>query len=460
LPAENAVRKRIQNKYGKETRKRLFLSMESAAARPRFVKNRTFFVLLFSKMEVEKMMELMEQKGTEEERKLPKNIRQIGEPGQGVKVLIEDYAYTYLHQLAEENLTCMKTAVLVGRTEEPGRIYVQGALEVKMGQEQKSWFSNEHWRDIFQNIQNWFEGLEVVGWFLSNPGFPAVLTEELRSLHKRHFPGTQYVFFQMDVLENEEVLYQRGENGLTPLCGYYIYYEKNDRMQAYMSQQRGGVGIEPEGILKDQAAARFRNVMQEKKEQNAQKKTLAFLYTACTFLVMVILVIGVTMINNYDRMANMENALNQISENLDEPAPKDLEEAALEENQQALELAEAQPAEEDTEAADASAGEDTETDASAGENTETAETSSVEDAEEASTEVAEASAGEEPEEETQEVMSQAVQEPVQYQVQVGDTLLGICRDRYGNEDMVNEICELNGLDDSDKIYVGQTIVLP
>ena len=41
------------------------------------------------------MMELMERKGAKEEWKLPRNVRQIGEPGQGMRVLIEDYAYTY-----------------------------------------------------------------------------------------------------------------------------------------------------------------------------------------------------------------------------------------------------------------------------------------------------------------------------------------------------------------------------
>lgn len=391
------------------------------------------------------MMELIEKKDTKEENKLPRNIRQIGEPGQGMKILIEDYAYTYLHQLAEGNMTCMKTAVLAGRMEEPGRIYIQGAFEIDMGQEQGKWFSNEHWRDIFQTIQDWFEGMEVVGWFLSNPGFPTVLTEELRNLHGRHFPGDQHVFFQMDVLENEEVFYQRGESGLTPLCGYYIYYEKNNQMQTFMSQQRGGAGIEPEGILKDRAAIRFRNVMQEKKAQNVQKKTMAFLYTACTFLVMVILVIGVTMINNYDRMANMENTINQISESLDKPEEESLEDAAVKENQQAL-ADEEEHAESAAEPEESSAAEP-------------GESSAAELAEETSAaESGEASAAES--EEVQEVLSQSVREPEQYRVKEGDTLLHICRDRYGDEDMVEKICELNGLDDSDKIYVGQTIVLP
>lgn len=390
------------------------------------------------------MMELTERKGAEDANRLPKNIRQIGEPGQGMKVLIEDYAYTYLHQLAEENLTCMKTAVLVGRAESQEKVYIRGALEVEMGQEQKKWFSNDHWRNIFQDIQKYFEGMDVIGWFLANPGFPPVLTEELRSMHGRHFPGNQYVFFQMDVLENEEVIYQKGENGLSPLCGYYIYYEKNEQMQAYMSQQRGGIGIEPEGILRDRAAMRFRNVMQEKKEQNEQKKTMAFLYTACTFLVMVVLVIGVTMINNYDRMSNMEHAIHQISQSLDET--EELEQAALEENQQALETG-TEPVQ--TEETEEDSSEEQPEEVSAEEEQSVEEQPEEKPAEE-----------EQPMEEVQEAVSENVQEPLQYQVKEGDTLLDICRKRYGDEQMLEEICERNGLDDSDKIYVGQTIELP
>lgn len=410
------------------------------------------------------MMELMERKNTKEEWKLPKNVRQIGEPGQGTKVLIEDYAYTYLHQLAEANLTCMKTAVLVGRKEEDAGIYVQGALEIDMGQEPKKWFSNEHWRDIFQTLHNWFEGMEVLGWFLSNPGFSPILTEELKNLHNRHFSGRQYIFFQMDVLERDEVVYMRTEAGLAPVCGYYIYYEKNDRMQSYMSQQKGGIGIEPEGVMRDRAAARFRNVMQEKREQSAQKKTLALLYTACTFLVMVILVIGVTLINNYDRMANMENAIHHISESLDEVPESGVETGMEQENQKALAAAEEKQPKEHTDAP-----EEPEEAFSAGENAEEAQEKSEEPASDDSAgEAPEEYAGSEkndPEEnenteETQEVMSQAVQEPEQYKVKAGDTLLEICRAKYGNEDMVDRVCEINELDDSDKIYVGEIILLP
>ena len=246
---------------------------------------------------------------------MPKNMRQIGEPGTGIRILVEDYAYTYLCQLARENLTGMSTVILLGKIREDQAVCVQGAMELDMGQELEQWFSGESWRAIFERIKTWFEDLEIVGWGLLNPGFPPALTERLTAIHNRHFPGKYQVFFQMDILDNEEVFYVREASGLLPRSGYYIYYEKNDAMQAYMSEQRGGAGIEPEGMIRDRAAMRFRSMMQEKKEYHSQRKAMAFLCTACTFLVMVILVIGVTLINNYDRMTQMEHAIYELSEN-------------------------------------------------------------------------------------------------------------------------------------------------
>ena len=69
------------------------------------------------------MMELTENKKEKGTWKLPKNVRQIGEPGSSTRILIEDYAYTYLHQMAEQNLTCMKTAVLLGKCRRRTNLY-------------------------------------------------------------------------------------------------------------------------------------------------------------------------------------------------------------------------------------------------------------------------------------------------------------------------------------------------
>ncbi len=399
-------------------------------------KENALYATMKCRRRLETMREVMDNGG------MPKNMRQIGEPGTGIRILVEDYAYTYLCQLARENLTGMSTVILLGKIREDQAVCVQGAVELDMGQEMNQWFSGESWRAIFETMKTWFEDLEIVGWGLLNPGFPPALTEGLTAIHNRHFPGKYQVLFQMDILDNEEVFYVRETAGLVPRSGYYIYYEKNDAMQAYMSEQRGGAGIEPEGMIRDRAAMRFRSMMQEKREHHSQRKAVAFLCTACTFLVMVILVIGVTLINNYDRMTQMEHAIYQLSENLDgsetapqeetqqDEAPEVTEEAVLVENQQAVQEEQPQDAQEET----------------AEEHTESAGTE--EPVQEAVSDQVEAAAPEDPE------------QPEQYEVQQGDTLLEISRRKYGTDQMVKEICAANGLEDSDKIYVGQTIVLP
>ncbi len=397
-------------------------------------------------------MELIEKKAAREEWKMPRNIRQIGEPGGKFRVLIEDYAYTYLHQIAEANLTCMKTAVLVGRHERDC-MYIQGAMGIEMGQETESWFSNENWRDIFHNVQTWFDGMEVVGWFLSNPGFPPAMTECLTDLHTRNFSGGRYVFLQMDILEKDEIFFCREDAEICPLPGFYVYYEKNDLMQAYMSNQKGGAGIEAEGITRDRTAARFRTVMQEKKEHSFQKKLVIFLYASSVMLVLVILVIGITMVNNYDRITYMETALHQLSENMEEPEeekPLDSEEVPYQEPQESV-SAENEPRTEPAAQEEPSIEPEV--------NPEDLSDEPATDQEKSPDEPT-AEEGGAVDGEPIEALSEAVHEPVPYLVKKGDTLLRICREKYGSEDMVETICELNSLEDGDKIYFGQTILLP
>lgn len=206
-----------------------------------------------------------------------------------------------------------------------------------------------------------------------------------------------------------------------------------------MSGQKRGMGIEPEGILEDRAALRFRSVMQEKREHHAQKKAMTFLGTACVFLAMVILVIGVTLVNNYDRMSNMENEICRISENLDHTeGDTELATAVEEENQEAIDNMDEKDAAEQDLAEESSSGQSDEPETSPEESPDTGMV----------------------EEPVQEALSQAVQQPEQYTVKTGDTLSRISRQRYGTDTMVREICDANGLEDGDKIYAGQTIVLP
>ena len=47
-----------------------------------------------------------------------------------------------------------------------------------------------------------------------------------------------------------------------------------------------------------------------------------------------------------------------------------------------------------------------------------------------------------------------------YIVQRGDSLRKICYRIYQTDTMMDELCEANGIEDMDTIYVGQKILLP
>lgn len=61
---------------------------------------------------------------------------------------------------------------------------------------------------------------------------------------------------------------------------------------------------------------------------------------------------------------------------------------------------------------------------------------------------------------TSEAAEAAVNRPVSYTVQPGDTLIEISKKFYGSSQMVMQLKEVNGLDDINKIYIGQELNLP
>lgn len=55
---------------------------------------------------------------------------------------------------------------------------------------------------------------------------------------------------------------------------------------------------------------------------------------------------------------------------------------------------------------------------------------------------------------------QTATQPTSYTIMRGDTLNAICRRKYGDLGMVKQVCELNGIKNPNNIEVGQTILLP
>ena len=379
---------------------------------------------------------------------LPKNVRQIGEPEDKRKIYIEDYVVTYLRKFAREEMLNSRGAILLGHSEWMDGIpylFIKSAIALKgvsCGREGIP-FTDEVWAEIYGAIKEYFADQDILGWFLSMPGYPMDLDARLLKTHVNYFGGVDKILMIEEPVEGEEDFFAYENGKLTRQRGYCIFYERNEAMQRYMVEMGDGEGVDENEEFDDRATRTFRTLIQDKKDTSNQKRVMTFLYTASTFLVMVVLVIGITLINNYEKMEGLEMALSEIS--------------------QSLEKQEGQAGEiyvqgsTDPELADAVTAENAQ---AAGEETASSPEEEAGQPEEQTEEQPEEQPEEEPEE-TQEAVSQSVEEiPDVYVVQKGDTLLSISRKIYGRDDKIREICSLNGIWDSNHILVGQKLVLP
>lgn len=255
--------------------------------------------------------------------KLPKNIRQIGNiPIHNKNIYVEDYVMTFMKQMGQMEPTNCNIAVLLGYfvcTEDRKNIFIKGAVEMKHTDFNNGiTFTDESWTSIYENIKKYFTDIEIVGWALTGSSFVLDSEEILRKVHIESFNGPDKVLLKIDPLEKEEFFFLLENNQLVKQSGYYVYYEKNEEMQNYMIDEKNVVG--EESNYQDQTIRKIRNVIQEKNEQKHlkadDKNVVRLLYSASTLLALIVLVIAGTMLNNYKKMRDMEEALYAISENL------------------------------------------------------------------------------------------------------------------------------------------------
>ena len=152
-------------------------------------------------------------------------------------------------------------------------------------------------------------------------------------------------------------------------------------------------------------------------------------------MVLVIVVIGVTMLGSYDKMQNLQNSIGDLSdevleenedkvvETLGENVSSQIEEDDIDEDTVEKPSVETQQSDSqlETPQTDTSESETTQTDTSE---------------------------------------STTLIPPETYIVKKGDTLETISREKYGDVSHVEAICELNGLDDGNLIFIGQKLLLP
>ena len=411
------------------------------------------------------------------ERQLPKNVRQIGNVSDSPKIYVEDYVDTFFAQLCEK---CEKAgkgpvgAFLVGDIQ-PGTdeeyVYIYGAIQMhdlKMSGNEYV-IDDDTWKRAYEDCKQYFEEGEMLGWFVAHPGVPLIPEASTVKLHKKSFPKKNTVFIMKDPVEKDETYYVHKMNDLMEISGHYTYYEKNPCMQNYMISSRKKNGAFPTETVEDRAAKDFRNMVRKRGESRKGRKTGGVMYAASACLVLVLIIMGVSMLNSFDRMKSVQNTLDTLagaSDKVETQETSGAVTAVTEEQDGEGQAGDAQASGADT-ALDADNGEDADSgngELSGGDDTGSSINASGSDSDTSSSayvsENTDTAGG------GGEGSSQILAAPGEngsdgvYIVEEGDTLAIISRKMYGDVTHVDAICKMNGITDGNLIYVGQKLLLP
>lgn len=386
--------------------------------------------------------------------KLPKNIRQIGERDQIVKLYMEDYVNTYLKRLYPVGAQDLRVGVLLGTTEvQDGTpyIFIDGAMEMEDVTEdgEKVVFTENAWRKAYQCMEEMFPKRTVQGWFLCGAQGCQLSPLNYWKQHGQYFSEKNQLMYLNSGLEGEEAIYITSEDGFYKLRGHSIYYERNQMMQDYMILRKDAKRVESggsDGIIRD-----FRQRMDERRnEVQTRKNTVGVLSGLCSVLSVVVLAGGIVMFNNFHKMQEMESVLASVMPDGIVSWNKD---GGIDSSDQVvIEELEGQvyPTQAETESLiereTMSPVQSTEIEIPPTVHQETVEETTVPTFEEADQETL--------------AVGQAMAEMSTYTVGDGETLYGICYKLYQDLENLDKICELNGLSDVNHITAGQTLILP
>ena len=366
----------------------------------------------------------------------PKNIKQIGDVSSNRKIYIEDYAFTYINSVAYQTPEDEQAGVLLGevqKSDEEKCLFIKGVIRAKTPENETKQgivFNEKIWEKIYAEIEKFFPDLEVVGWFAAMPGITQERFLYLKKLHMDNFSGGMKTMYLVNTCDKEEnfYLYENGE--LKKQKGYVCFYERNYEMQEYMLEKRERKPIEsPE---KDKVMKSRRSIIQEKEEMRQRRKNSVFLYGISSFMAVVVLVIGINLLNSYEKMKKFDTSLSNIA----------LEISNISEKEKSIQTSD------NSVSVNKISGDVYPTEAET-ESTESRTTQSQ--TEQSQTEKQAESA---------EMVKEADAAQTTYIVKKGDTIMSICKKYYGNTEKLNEIIAVNNIEDADKLYIGQEIKLP
>lgn len=209
----------------------------------------------------------------------------------------------------------------------------------------------------------------------------------------------------------------------------------------------------------EKALQNYRHAMLEKRGHKVELQNKRFLYTAASFFMIVFCIVGITTINNYRKMQEVEDVLYVIKGENEKKSASDLvvesvasEVTPIEEEQQNTE---GQPAEQPQSTDQQSTDQQSTDQQSADQQQATGQQQEVITQQPSATETQPTATLD-----TQQSAAPQQTEPQYYIVQAGDTLESICLKIYQDKSKVAALCQANGIQNGNQIQAGQKLILP
>lgn len=176
---------------------------------------------------------------------IPKNIRQIGHALTDNKIYIEDYVMTYLKQMYREPFENEKLLILIGNSlceDGVNYLFVKGVIELDKDIKKVSEIlENETISKITRTKEDFFYDEDIIGLGIISKNEWLGFDEDIRMYFNSGMVGNTVVVYDIN---EEERLYSYSNIGFVRERGYYIYYDRNECMQNYMLCMKDGKSIE------------------------------------------------------------------------------------------------------------------------------------------------------------------------------------------------------------------------
>lgn len=394
--------------------------------------------------------------------KIPKNVRQIGQVNELKKIYVEDYVMSFIKKVGTQKDSSSELVVLLGqfvKLDNCQCTFISGAIEIKnVLFEDDLVLTNEVWTEIYDTIKQYFTSVEIVGWSIIKAGLPLSIDERIRKAHSDNFAGQNKILLLYDSLEREEVFFVFEENMLRKQEGYYIFYEKNTEMQNYIISTKQD-GTRDKSQTPSMFTANQRNTTTKKHDRkdistlpSVSNKRPALMYGIGAVAAVVVLVVSAAMLNSYDKMKGMEEAIGVLSENVEQGKQTSNENEVslpVETAQGKLATINNEVVEEPVVEKEVTSSPQAETNDSTSDSSPSTESTKQAEVEK-----------EEETNKTEKAVESSTKSDTYYTVKEGDTLISIAVKLYNSKSYVKQIKELNNIEDTDKIKVGQKLLIP